>query len=322
MAGAWLFNNIRKRHNVRAQVTEFLASGGGCTGVGERGPRRTPLKCQIWSKAATTHCEYVRPDCMESAEIQVLDEARDAMRGIARELARFFAATGIAVHDFDHAFRAELIATVSEHIRSQGTEPSVTRMAVMTGLPRSSVEQAIAQRVSDSEKPRTQFSERGLILGLSTLTSLWTSDKRFTAVYGVPRDLALRASHDDTTSLELLAHLAMPGLSFDRVLQALREHDLIEIQGSIARLRSQTVFFRNLDAQVVSHYGRMVSGLMRNLRVNRERRHEISEEKPWNSALIMDRPIADNNVGPFLTIVTEGADRWFRNLESAEARQC
>jgi hypothetical protein len=253
---------------------------------------------------------------MESADAEVLEEARDAMRSVARELARFFATTGIAVYDFDHSFRAELITTLAEHLRRHSIEPTVARMAVMTGLPRSSVEQAIAQRASDSERPRTEFSERGVVLGLATLTSLWTSDTRFTAVYGVPRDLAVRATQDDA-SLELLAQLAMPGVTFDTVLQALRDHDLVDIQGSIARLKSQTVFFRNLDAQVVSHYGRMVSGLMRNLRINRERRHESADDKPWNAALVMDRPISEHNVAAFMEIVSEAGDRWIRNLESA-----
>jgi DNA-binding transcriptional ArsR family regulator len=253
---------------------------------------------------------------MESADAEVLEEARDAMRSIARELARFFATTGIAVHDFDHAFRAELIATLSEHLQNGGVEPTVARLALTTGLSRSAVEQAISQRASDSERPRTEFSERGVVLGLATLTSLWTSDSRFTAVYGVPRDLAVLSTQADA-SLEFLAQLAMPGASFDSVLRALKDHELIEIQGSVARLKSQTVFFRNLDAQVVSHYGRMVSGLMRNLRVNRERRHENADDKPWNAALVMDRPIAGHNVDAFLEIVKEGGDRWIRNLESA-----
>jgi hypothetical protein len=255
---------------------------------------------------------------MQDAEAEVLEEARDAIRGIAYELARFFATTGVSVSDFDVAFRSELIETFREQVRQAGTEPTVARLTLMSGLPRSAVEQAIAQRRIDAERSRTAFSERGLVLGLATLASLWTSDVRFAGVYGVARDLPIRLSQDGSASLEYLAQLAMPGVSFERILEALREHSLIDTQGPIARLRSQTVFFRNLEAQVVSHYGRMVSGLMRNLRVNRERHLEASDDKPWNAALVMDRPIADSNVSAFLTIVAEGGDRWIRTLESAD----
>jgi hypothetical protein len=140
-------------------------------------------------------------------------------------------------------------------------------------------------------------------------------------MYGVPRDLPLRRSLESAESLELLADLAMPGVSFDRVLDALKEHDLvrIDLERSTASLVTQTVFFRTIDAQIVSYYGRMVAGLMRNLRINRERRLESAEDKPWTCSLVMDRPIAASNVEPFLQIVAESSDRWFRNLESMQA---
>jgi DNA-binding transcriptional ArsR family regulator len=256
---------------------------------------------------------------MESADAEVLEEARTAMREIARELARFFATSGTDARDFDQAFRAELVATLTERLREADVEPTVARLAVMTSLPRSSVEQAISQRVLDRETSRTQFSEQGLVVGLATLTSLWTSDSRFTAVYGVPRDLPVR-TQDNNVSLEYLSELAMPGVSFEVVLRSLQDHGLVEIyhDGSLARLRSQTVFFRNLEAQVVSHYGRMVSGLMRNLRINRERRLDASVDKPWNSALVMDRPIAEEAVQAFVDIVADSTDKWIRNLETME----
>jgi hypothetical protein len=64
----------------------------------------------------------------------------------------------------------------------------------------------------------------------------------------------------------------------------------------------------------------MVSGLMRNLRVNRELRQEPSEDKPWNCALVIDRPIADAQLPSFLETVAEGGDHWFRTLESVEGQ--
>jgi hypothetical protein len=257
---------------------------------------------------------------LESAEAEVREEARLAIREIASEFARFFATTGIAVYEFDHAFRSELIGTLSDHLRREGREPTVARLAVLSGLPRSCVEQAIAQREALVEPPRTEFGERGFVMGLATMASLWTSDPRFTAVYGVPRDLTIRTATDSNASLEDLARLALPAVAFDRVLELLNEHGLIEIdlQSSIARLKNQTVFLRNLDAQVISHYGRMVSGLMRNLRVNRELRHEAPETKPWNCALIIDRPIHDGHLPSFLETVAEGGSRWFRTLELVE----
>jgi hypothetical protein len=255
-----------------------------------------------------------------NAEAEVREEARRAMREVASEFARFFATTGIAVHEFEQTFRSELVATLDARLRREGVEPTIARLAVSSGLPRSSVEQAIAQRNAHEEPTRADFSERGFVMGMATIASLWTSDSRFTAVYGVPRDLTIRTGTDATPALEDLARLALPGVEFDRVLQLMAEHDLIEIdlQSSIVRLKSQTVFFRNLDAQVISHYGRMVSGLMRNLRVNRELRHEASETKPWNCALVVDRPIADVHLRAFLDTVAEGGDRWFGVLQSVE----
>lgn len=257
---------------------------------------------------------------MQGAEAEVQEEAREAMREIAREFARFFSSTGIDVREFEHAFRAELIGNLSDAMRREGVQPTVARLAVMTGLPKSSVEQAIEKSKQSEQVSRTDFSERGLVLGLATLASLWSSDTRFTAMYGVPRDLPLRRSKETDGSLEELADLALPGVAFDRVVQALDEHGLISIDlpRSTASLVSQTVFFRNLDAQVISHYGRMVAGLMRNLRVNRERRRESSSDKPWNCALVMDRPIASANVEEFIEIVAQGANKWIRNVEATE----
>lgn len=162
-----------------------------------------------------------------------------------------------------------------------------------------------------------EISEDGFFAGLELLCSLWATDTRFTAIYGVPRDLVVRRTPDVQDTLEDLAALALPGVPFDRVLSALRDQELVELseERSKARLSGHTVVVGNREARAIARYGRLVAGLMRTLRANYEAEAEAAVPKPWELTLSTDRPIAREHIDTFLGFVDRAASAWLHSLE-------
>lgn len=251
-------------------------------------------------------------------DFQVVEEATRAACEVGSELGRFAGSTGIRFVDVEHALRTAFVAGAASRLEREGVSATVARLSVATGLPRSVVEQALAAtRDEAAVRGEEAINEDGFFSGLELLCSLWSTDSRFTAVYGVPRDLTVRRAPDVYDTLEDLAAIALPGVQFDRVLRALRELSLVQLseERSRARLIGHTVVVGNREARAISRYGRLVAGLMRTLRANYDDAGEPSSSKPWELTLSTDRPIARSQIDAFLELVNRAAGAWLSGLE-------
>lgn len=254
----------------------------------------------------------------DAADAQVGHEAIAAACAIGAELGRFGGTTGVSLREVESALRSEFVAAAAARLERDGVPVTLVRLCFSTGLPRSVVEQAVSSR-GDNEESRTAESvnEDGFFGGLELLCSLWATDSRFTAIYGVPRDLSVRRTPDVHDTLEDLAAIALPGVPFDRVLAELREQNLVQLseERSKARLTGHTVVVGNREARAIARYGRLVAGLMRTLRANYEAEREPVSVKPWELTLSTDRPIAREHIDTFLDFVERAAGAWLHALE-------
>lgn len=250
--------------------------------------------------------------------LSVQSEALAAAREIGAELGRFAGVTGISLRDVEEAMRAEFVLAASERLERDEMPVTPGRVAAATGLPRSIVERALAVgSAGEARRSAESLNEDGFFSGLELLCSLWGTDSRFTAVYGVPRDLQVRRVAGVTDTLEDLAALALPGVPFDRVLSALRDQGLIQLtdERSRARLTGHAVGVSHREARAIARYGRLVSGLMRTLRVNYDETTDPATAKPWELTLTSDRPIAREHIDTFIELVDRAATAWLSSLE-------
>lgn len=250
--------------------------------------------------------------------LNVQSEALAAAREIGAELGRFAGVTGIGLREIEDAMRAEFVQAAAERLESENLPASAARLAVATGLPRSVVEHAMSvSAAGESQRSADSINEDGFFSGLELLCSLWATDSRFTAVYGVPRDLQVRRVAGVSDTLEDLAALALPGVPFDRVLSALRDQGLVQLtdERSRARLTGHAVGVSHREARAIARYGRLVSGLMRTLRANYDVTADPANARPWELTLTSDRPIAREHIDTFIGLVDRAATSWLAGLE-------
>lgn len=247
-------------------------------------------------------------------------EMRDAAFEAAYEFGLSAANSTLEIKDFEQAFRAGFVRAAIQRITQSGTEATPARVAVLCGLTRSSVEQAMAAVDSyDRDRHRDSFDESGIFEGLSLLLSLWNSDPRFTQIYGVPRDLLIRRSSGDTASLEDAAAIALPAVPFDQVLTELTDRGLIALDrtGGTAKLINDVMPIADYEARAAVRFNRLTAGLMRTLRVNYENRAEQSRSRRmWEKSFWTDRPIAKSRTQEFLAFADQSVRKWLARIDS------
>lgn len=251
---------------------------------------------------------------------ELKDEVRNAAFEAAFEFGRSASNSRLTVREFEQAFRAGFIRQASERMKKSGVEPTKAHLALDCGLTRNVVEQAMADLAEfDREKSRESFDENGIFEGLSLLVSLWSSDPRFTQVYGVPRDLLIRRASGDSAALEDAAAIALPAVPLEQVLQELTARGLISIDrnGGMAKLISDVIPIQDFEARAAVRFSRLTAGLMRTLRINYERRMEGSNaRRMWEKSFWTDRPIIRDRTSEFLSLADENVRKWLVKLES------
>ncbi len=101
------------------------------------------------------------------------------LRPIASILLRF----GINYHDFDSICKAAFVGVAMDEYGSRGRSANVSRISLMTGLPRKAVRLVQAQLL---EAPLSTNEVRSLP---SEVLNVWHTDFRFCSTYGKPRSL-------------------------------------------------------------------------------------------------------------------------------------
>jgi hypothetical protein len=260
-----------------------------------------------------------------SAEIDqaVNEQLARASDIFAHEVGLFHAMFGGDLPSFERRVRLAYVHNLADELRrTQGRQPSVAHLSVTTGLPRSVIEEALA---SDASRPafRATGGEEEAFESLGLLLTIWQTDTRFSAVYGLPKHLTIRrgthgSSDDNEATFEDLCALAAPALRIDEVLNLLRDQNLIEFMDQhTIRLMDTTIRYRNAKARSIGRYARLVGGLMQTLRCNREVRQERrpGESEYWVRELMTDRPIKAERADEFMEFLDTHISRWLRDFE-------
>ena len=113
------------------------------------------------------------------------------LRPIASILLKF----GITYHDFERVCKAAFVGVAMDEYGSRGRSANVSRISLMTGLPRKVVRLVQAQLL---EAPFSKNEVRSLP---SEVLNLWHTDFRFCSTYGKPRSLTWDSGNDSFCEL-------------------------------------------------------------------------------------------------------------------------
>lgn len=253
-------------------------------------------------------------------EAEVKRAVDSALGGMLEELAYFCITHSIRFVELERLLRAKALKVSREYIESSGSPVSLARLQEMTGLPAFFVEEALA-RLEDESGKRLQVFQGSddLILDQLGLTiHTWSHDPRFTVFAGVPLDLPVSTtdSPDRKTFSELLGETAK-GVDLQDALRVLQDTGVASLidDGRMIKLVNDAISYRNARARSIVRYGRVVGGLMRTLRHNRDRRH-LGETPLYERSLITDRPISDANEAEFRDAIQSSGDRWLRTVDA------
>lgn len=190
---------------------------------------------------------------------EVKEAALSALTSIFEQLLELVFETGVSVKETCYLLRACAVYIAERQMGRQSERPSKSRIAIMTGLPRSEVARALnSKRLRNSSRRVQQPTTR--VLGA------WFADPRFLANDGEPKILPIFGKR---RSFEQLVREHGSGVPVRAMLDALTELKAVEVlPDQMLRAKSRIPIRAGLSAEAVTALGTRCSDLLRTLIAN------------------------------------------------------
>lgn len=231
------------------------------------------------------------------------DALIEACKEAARPLVRLCIKHGISFQELSTALRYVFVDSAKEDYL-QGTEPSASRVAILSGIPRADVE-AIQETDPLSKGVAARMTASVQVL------SAWHADPDFTGPYGIPLDLELSGP----SGFDGLAARYGNGLSSEEVLE-----DLIQA-GCVARGKNRTVkvlrrsyISGNVDPVSIGYAGRSLRTLAETLEYNIER--SDTRDKRFQREFMSTLGIRVSDLPAFNELLKEAGQKFLEDLDS------
>jgi Family of unknown function (DUF6502) len=195
----------------------------------------------------------------------------EAYRRIFRPLVRVLLRNGVSFSDFSDASREVFIEECIKDSWRRGGDSSVARVAVMSGLPRRTVEQIVnswSEEGVDNDKTRAARVAR-ILTG-------WSTDPRYVGPYGWPIDVPLEpASATRTQSFEELVKRYGGNVSPQVMLDELLHVNAVrKTESGLLRLENRAYIPEALTDESLNRLSAVVSNVVQTLDHNMQAENE------------------------------------------------
>ena len=222
-------------------------------------------------------------DPLKDATIVALQRILDPLIDITFDV-------GITVHEFSQLVRERAVRTAASRIARESGRDSKSRIAIVTGLPRSEV----ARILKSDESPRTRLGQHP---ARKVLTA-WFDNPRFLAANGDPAILPIFGKR---RSFEKLVAMHSGGIPVRAMLDELTQVDAIErLPDQRVRAKSRIPILTGLTSTSVAAIGErardLLDTLSKNIRGTAAPLFEgtaLLEETDLESVSLIRREIAD-----------------------------
>jgi hypothetical protein len=191
-------------------------------------------------------------DSVKEATIGALKQIIDPLVGLMFD-------GGITVKEFCHLLRERAVRAAAARIVKQGGRTSKSRVAIVTGLPRSEVARILSMDDKTSSRTGGQHPVRKILAG-------WYDNQRFLSSTGEPAVLPMFGRR---RSFEQLVALYGGGIPVRAMLDQLTQIDAIEIlPRQRVRAKSRVPIFTGLTTNAITAIGDRTGDLLATLNRN------------------------------------------------------
>lgn len=235
----------------------------------------------------------------------------EAYRRVFRPLVRILLRNGVSFSDFCDASREVFIEECVKDSWQRGGDCSVARVAVITGLPRKSIEQVFSAW-TDAEAD----SDRNRVARITRLLTGWSTDPRYVGPYGWPLDVPFEpASATRTQSfVELVKRYSgnvAPEVMLDELLHV---NAVRRTESGMLRLENRAYIPEALTDESLNRLSTVVSNVVQTLDHNMQMENE--EEGLFERTVTADHGLSGRNLPKLDAFLRERGPEFLEALDA------
>jgi hypothetical protein len=166
---------------------------------------------------------------------------------------------GVTVHEFSQLMRESAVRTAARRVSKESGRPSKSRVAIITGLPRSEVARILNSTDVSPAKRLGQHPARKVL-------AAWFDDPRFLAASGDPAVLPIFGKR---RSFERLVAMQSGGIPVRAMLDELTQIDAVErLSDQRVKVKSRIPIFTGLTGGAIAVIGERTKDLLETLTNN------------------------------------------------------
>jgi hypothetical protein len=182
-----------------------------------------------------------------------------ALRRVIDPLVNLMFDAGLTVHEFSHLVRERAVRTAARRVSKESGRDSKSRVAIITGLPRSEVARILKSDDVTSRKRLGQHPARKVL-------AAWFDNPRFLAANGDPAVLPIFGKR---RSFERLVAMHSGGIPVRAMLDELTQIDAVErLSDQRVKARSRTPILTGLTGSAIAGIGERTRDLLETLTNN------------------------------------------------------
>jgi hypothetical protein len=224
---------------------------------------------------------------------------------------RILLRNGVSFADFSDASREVFIEECIKDSWRRGGDCSVARVAVMTGLPRRSIEQVVRSWTDE-----TADSDRNRVARITRLLTGWSTDPRYVGPYGWPLDVPFEpASSTRTQSFVELVKRYSGSVSPQQMLDELLQVNAIRrTEAGLLRLENRAYIPGALTDDSLNRLSSVVSNVAQTLDHNMQ--VEKEEEGLFERTVTADLGLSSRHVPQLDSFLRERGPEFLEALDA------
>jgi len=244
-----------------------------------------------------------KPQSNRGLNEYIKDSLLEACKEAARPLVRLCIKHGISFQEITNALRYVFLDSAKEDYLDE-TSGTVSRMAILTGIPRTEVEAIV-----DTE-PESKAVAARMSASVQVLTA-WHADPDFTGPYGIPLELP----YETNAGFVGLANRYGNGIAPDEVLDDLMRAGCVTQgkRGALKVLR-RSYLSGEIDPVSIGYAGQCIRSLAETLEFNLENSRD--PDKRFQRQFISTFGIRSSDLPAFNELVKEAGQKFLEDLDS------
>jgi len=205
------------------------------------------------------------------ARLDIKFRLLEAYRRVYRPLVRILLRHGVSFGDFVDASREVFVEECIKDSWRRGGDCSIARIAVVTGLPRNTIEKIINGWSDDGGA-----SDRTRVARITRLLTGWSTDPRYVGPYGWPLDVPFESSNPNRTQsfVELVKRYSGNASPESMLEELLHVNAIRKTESGLLRLENRAYIPEALTDDSLNRLSSVVSNVVQTLDHNMQMDNE------------------------------------------------